>query len=108
MINAGSINQIKPGKMQRIEAPDGKRLLVCNVAGHFYAIDDMCTHEDASLYLGCLKGEEIQCSLHGGRFNVKTGAATVEPAELPLQTYVVSLHDEQLMIAYPVPEQPQN
>ena len=98
MINAGSINEIKPGKMKRIDAPGGKRILVCNVDGEFYAVDDMCTHEDASLYLGCLKGEEVQCSLHGGMFNVKTGAATVEPAELPLKTHVVTLRDDHIYI----------
>ena len=101
MINAGSINEIKPGKMKRVDTPDGKRLLVCNVNDEFYAVDDMCTHEDASLYLGCLKGDEVQCSLHGGMFNVKTGAATVEPAELPLKTYVVTLRDNQIQIDYP-------
>lgn len=101
MINAGSINEIKPGKMKRIDCPDGKRILVCNVDGEFHAVDDMCTHEDASLYLGCLKGEEVQCSLHGGMFNVKTGSATVEPAELPLQTYVVTLQDDMIQVDYP-------
>ena len=101
MINAGSINEIKPGKMKRVDTPNGKRILVCNVAGEFYAVDDMCTHEDASLYLGCLKGEEVQCSLHGGMFNVITGAATVEPAELPLKTYGVTLQDDQIQIDYP-------
>ena len=98
MIDAGSINEIKPGKMKRINASDGKRILVCNVAGEFFAVDDMCTHEDASLYLGCLKGDEVQGSLHGGRFNVKTGAATVEPAELPLQTYVVKIDDNLIYV----------
>ena len=100
-INAGHINEIKPGKMKRVDTPDGKRILVCNVDGEFYAVDDMCTHEDASLYLGCLKGAEVQCSLHGGRFNVKTGEATVEPAELSLKTYVVTLQDDLIQVDYP-------
>ncbi|MGB0849491.1 MAG: non-heme iron oxygenase ferredoxin subunit [Thiolinea sp.] len=101
MIDAGSINEIKPGKMKRVDTPDGKRILVCNVDGDFYAVDDMCTHEDASLYLGCLKGDQVQCSLHGGMFNIKTGVATVEPAELPLQTYVVKLENDLIQVDYP-------
>ena len=88
MIDAGSINEIKPGQMKRVDTDNG-RILLCNVAGEFFAVDDICTHEDASLYLGCLKGDQVQCSLHGGMFNVKTGEATVEPAEIALKTYPV-------------------
>ncbi|MEZ5534925.1 MAG: non-heme iron oxygenase ferredoxin subunit [Thiolinea sp.] len=101
MIDAGTTDEIKPGKMKRVDAPDGKRVLVCNVAGEFYAVDDMCTHEDASLYLGCLKGDQVQCSLHGGMFNVRTGEATVDPAEIALNTYPVSIADQRILIDYP-------
>lgn len=73
-------------------------LLVCNIEGILYAIDDMCTHEDASLYLGCLKNDEVQCSLHGGRFNVITGQPTEEPAEIPLNTYPVSIQGDDYFI----------
>lgn len=101
MIDAGTTDQIKPGTMKRVDAPDGKRVLVCNVAGEFYAVDDMCTHEDASLYLGCLKGDQVQCSLHGGMFNVRTGEATVDPAEIALNTYPVSIAEQRILIDYP-------
>ena len=98
MIDAGSINEIQPGKMKRVDGNNGKRILVCNVDGEFYAVDDMCTHEDASLYLGCLKGEQVQCSLHGGRFNVKTGEAVVEPAEIALQTYALQIREGRILV----------
>jgi 3-phenylpropionate/trans-cinnamate dioxygenase ferredoxin subunit len=101
MIDAGSTSEIKPGKMKRVDTPDSKRVLVCNVDGEFYAVDDMCTHEDASLYLGCLKGDQVQCSLHGGMFNVKTGAATVDPAEIALNTYAVSISGGRILVDYP-------
>ncbi|HPQ96996.1 MAG: non-heme iron oxygenase ferredoxin subunit [Thiothrix sp.] len=99
MIDAGSINEIKPGKMKRVTAEDGNHILVCNVDGHFYAVDDRCTHEDASLYLGCLKGERVQCSLHGGMFNVRTGEPAAEPAETALKTWPVRIVGERIMIA---------
>lgn len=88
---------IPVGKMKRFTI-NGKDILVCNVDSEFYCVDDVCTHEDASLYLGCLKGEEIQCSLHGGRFNVITGKATVEPAEIPLKTYPTITENKQLFV----------
>lgn len=101
MIDAGITSEIKPGKMKRVDTPNGKRVLVCNVDGEFYAVDDMCTHEDASLYLGCLKGDQVQCSLHGGMFNVKTGEATVEPAEIALNTYPVSVTEDRILVDVP-------
>ncbi|MDD5391470.1 MAG: non-heme iron oxygenase ferredoxin subunit [Thiothrix sp.] len=97
-LDAGSINEIKPGKTKRVEAGNGKRILVCNVGGEFFAVDDRCTHEDSSLYLGCLKGDRIHCSLHGGEFSVKTGEALAEPAEVALQTYQVSIEDGRIFI----------
>ena len=102
MIEVGSINEIKRGKMKRITTPDGNRILICNVEGKLFAVDDRCTHEDASLYLGCLKGDQVQCPLHGGMFNVKTGQATVEPAEFTLKTYdVVKLDNNLIQVVYP-------
>lgn len=92
-----STMDIPKGKMKRFTV-NGKDLLICHVGDAFYCVDDMCTHEDASLYLGCLKGEEVQCSLHGGRFNVVTGKATVEPAEVPLKTYKTIQDNNQLFV----------
>lgn len=97
-LDAGSTDAIKPGKMKRVDAGNGKRILVCHVEDGFYAVDDMCTHEDASLYLGCLKGDRVHCSLHGGEFNVKTGEPMAEPADIPLQTYPVSIENGRILI----------
>lgn len=90
-------HEIPEGKMKRFSIA-GKNILVCHVSNHFYCVDDMCTHEDASLYLGCLKGEEVQCSLHGGRFNVITGKPTAEPAEVALTTYKTSIENKTLFV----------
>lgn len=98
MIDAGSINEIPPGKTKRLELGQGQRVLICNVAGELFAVDDRCTHEDSSLYLGCLKDDVIHCSLHGGQFNVKTGAAVAEPAEGKLKTYEVLIKDERIYL----------
>lgn len=97
LLNIGTVNDIKPGKTKRI-THGNLALLVCNVDGTFYTVDDMCTHEDSSLYLGCLKGKEVQCSLHGGRFNVITGEATVEPAEIALRTYKTLIKDNSIFV----------
>lgn len=97
LIEAGNTKEIKQGKMKRIEVGD-KAILVCNVDGEFYAVDDMCTHEDSSLYLGCMKGDLVQCSLHGAKFSVITGEPKEEPGEIPLQTYPVVIKNETIFV----------
>jgi len=96
-VDAGLVTELPLGKTKRIKHAQGA-ILVCHVAGQVYALDDRCTHEDASLYLGCLKGERVHCSLHGGEFDVKTGAALTEPAEIALRTYPVQISDGRIFI----------
>ncbi len=81
-----AVAELAPGKMRRVEVR-GRRLLVANIDGEFRVADDTCTHEDASLSMGCLHGEWVKCPLHGSRFNLRTGAVLDEPADTPLRTY---------------------
>lgn len=60
------------GGRELIES-DGKSLALFNVDGQFYAIDDSCPHQGASLCGGRLEGRVIQCCAHGLRFNLTTG-----------------------------------
>lgn len=94
MIKAAELNELKPGKIKRITSA-GQALLLCNVGGEYYAVADLCPHEDFPLSYGCLKGHDIECSLHGARFDVRDGAPTHEPADCVLRTFpVVIKHDE--------------
>lgn len=99
MLEAAHIDELKPGTMKRITTHDGA-VLLCNVAGEYYAVADLCTHEDFSLSYGCLKGHDVECSLHGARFDVRTGQATEEPAEIPVNTYPVVIKDSKILIDY--------
>lgn len=96
-IKLAEIDEIKPGKMQRYQSGN-QRILICNVDGEFHAVDDTCTHEDASLYLGALHGDVVKCSLHGGKFNVRTGAPVEEPACSPLHVYPLQLRDDGIYV----------
>ena len=68
-------------------------LAVYNIDGTFYATDDRCTHGLSSLAEGDLIGDEIECSMHFGSFNVKTGAAMAPPCSIAIRTYRVELRD---------------
>ena len=49
--------------------------------GELFAIDDTCTHQDASLADGWLEGDEIECPLHASRFSLRTGHAPTLPGQ---------------------------
>jgi len=68
---------------------DGEPIAIFHTDGSFYATCDVCTHEEASLSEGELEGEEVECPMHGARFNVRTGAVLSLPAVTKLQTFPV-------------------
>ncbi|WP_020558106.1 non-heme iron oxygenase ferredoxin subunit [Thiofilum flexile] len=103
ILDGGLVTDIPLGKTKRLKHDKGA-VLLCNVNGTFFAVSDRCTHEDASLYLGCLKGERVHCSLHGGEFCVKTGAPLTEPVEVALQTYVVTVEAGRIRVSVPLSE----
>ncbi|HTX57853.1 MAG TPA: non-heme iron oxygenase ferredoxin subunit [Candidatus Acidoferrales bacterium] len=83
----GAAAEISPGHAKSY-AVDGREILVCNVGGTFYAIDDVCTHDGGELDQGTLEGMCVVCPRHGATFDVRTGAATL-PAVVPVDTYAV-------------------
>ena len=61
--------------------------------GEVFAIDDTCTHQDASLADGWLEGCEVECPLHASKFDLRTGAVDAPPARLPVRTHQVLVED---------------
>lgn len=57
--------------------------------GEFYAIGDVCTHEEFYLSDGEIWGYQVECPQHGSRFDVRTGSVTGLPAVIPARTYPV-------------------
>jgi 3-phenylpropionate/trans-cinnamate dioxygenase ferredoxin subunit len=85
-----NVSDVAPGTTQRVVV-EGQEILVCNVDGNFFAIEDVCTHDGAPLDQGDLDGPCIVCPRHGATFDVRTGAALTLPAVIPLITYDVSV-----------------
>ena len=67
-------------------------------AGDFYATDGYCTHEKAHLGDGIVDDYEIECPLHFGAFDYRTGDPTVAPACVKLKTYPVTVTDGAIFI----------
>ncbi len=91
-------DELKPGQMKRVML-DGRRLLLCRTEDAWYCVDELCSHEDYSLYFGCLKGRTIKCSLHGSYFDLATGQPLNDPAVSPIGSYAVRLRDGLVEVA---------
>ncbi|MDS7928859.1 Rieske 2Fe-2S domain-containing protein [Acinetobacter sp. V102_4] len=74
-----------------------KTLALFNVAAQFYAIDDSCPHQGASLFSGRLEGRVIQCCAHGLRFDLTNGCL-VNSAQLKVATYPVEVIEDKVFI----------
>ena len=66
--------------------------------GKFYALNDVCTHEEFSLCDGELWGMDVECPQHGSRFNLVTGKVTGLPAVIPARTYPVTVEGSDIFV----------
>lgn len=73
-------------------------VVVFNVDGTYYALRDLCTHDDGPLAEGQLYGCEIECPRHGARFDVRTGEVTAPPAVRPVPIYPVRVVGNEVQI----------
>jgi nitrite reductase/ring-hydroxylating ferredoxin subunit len=97
LIDLCPITDIPENTAKRLEA--GTRVLaVYNVGGTFYATDDECTHGAASLSDGVLEDDIIECTMHFGAFNVRTGEAVQAPCSIALRTYKVIVQDGKILV----------
>jgi len=90
---------IPPGEARVIEI-DGRSIALCHVAGDtFYAIDNVCTHDNGPLGEGQLLDNRIECPRHGALFDVTTGQATTLPAIGRVASHLVRLIDGDVQVA---------
>lgn len=82
---------VPPGTMLRADVEGLPPVAVFNVDGQIYVTSNICTHNVAILTDGFFEGDVVECPLHGGAFNVRTGEATQFPCETPLETYLVAI-----------------
>jgi nitrite reductase/ring-hydroxylating ferredoxin subunit len=83
-IDVAKVDEIQTGKMKHVEV-NGKEIMIANVSGKFYALDDRCAHMNAPLSMGNLIGDVITCPFHGAKFTVASGKNIAEPVLTPSQ-----------------------
>ncbi len=83
-------DQLESGKPVKLEK-GGKTICVTRVGDEVFAMDDTCTHSEASLSEGDVTDFKIECWLHGAEFDLRTGEAITLPANIALETYPVRI-----------------
>ena len=79
---------LAPDDVVAVNGPEGE-IALYSVAGEVFATDNACSHGKARLCEGFLLDHEIECPLHQGRFDVRNGIATCEPAVAAIRCYPV-------------------
>jgi nitrite reductase/ring-hydroxylating ferredoxin subunit len=97
-VRVASVKDVAEGEVIGVEA-EGKEIALYHLeGGEFRATANVCTHEFARLSDGWLEENEIECPLHGGKFDVRTGTALCPPVESVLLVYKVRLSGEDILI----------
>lgn len=71
-IKVAQTNDLMPGNKKKIILEE-KEILLTNIAGNYYAVNNACPHMGGSLFDGMLEGTQIICPKHGSIFDVRTG-----------------------------------
>jgi 3-phenylpropionate/trans-cinnamate dioxygenase ferredoxin subunit len=101
-----SVDEIPPGERKLVEV-SGRAIVVYNLGGKFFALNNRCPHRGGSLfhgvqtalvesnepgqYLLSRRGEMVKCPWHGWEFDIRTGKSWCDPARLRVRQYPVSV-----------------
>ena len=93
-------NDLPNGERLFVEIDD-ETIVVFNIAGQYFAIADLCSHDNGPLGDGDLEGFEVTCPRHGARFDVRDGKALSLPAVVDIPAYPVRVVDGQIEVGLP-------
>jgi 3-phenylpropionate/trans-cinnamate dioxygenase ferredoxin component len=92
-----TLSSLLEGKPVKVEK-NGHTICVARVGNEVFAVDDTCSHSDASLSEGDVTDFKIECWLHGAEFDLRTGEALTPPAVAPINVYPVSVDGDSVTI----------
>lgn len=101
-VEVGEAGDVPNGERLFVEIDDFS-IVVFNIAGKFFAIEDVCSHDNGPLGDGDLEDEyEVACPRHGARFDVRTGEALTFPAVTDIPAYPVRVVDGIIEVGIPI------
>ena len=90
-------SDLAPGNHLVVEVEDAM-IVIVNLDGEFYAIEDVCSHDGSEISSGCVIDGCFECPRHGARFDIKTGEVTAPPAYEPIDTFPVQVIDGMVQV----------
>ena len=93
------VDDLGDGEMMQVSVA-GELVGLYRVGDDVYALGDVCSHQEAYLTEGEFEPEdlEVECPLHGSRFNVETGAVRILPATKPVASYSVKVEGGEILV----------
>lgn len=99
-VDIAPANELPNGERLFVEI-EGKPIVIFNIAGQFFSIADVCSHDDGPVGEGDLEGYNIVCPRHGAEFDVRTGKVISMPAVVDIPAYPVQVRDGNIYIGLP-------
>ncbi|GAB3050255.1 bifunctional 3-phenylpropionate/cinnamic acid dioxygenase ferredoxin subunit [Sediminivirga luteola] len=93
-----ALNDLEPGEGLRIDDTSPPIAVFLTEEGTVHAIDDTCTHQDASLAAGWVEDCRVECPLHASAFSLLTGEADQPPARRPVRVHRAEVHDGEVWV----------
>lgn len=97
-MKVAKVAEVPEGRGFSVDVPN-RRIALFRSGDRFYAIQDSCTHEEASLSMGFFDGDKVTCPLHFAEFKVSTGEVLQGPATEDLKTYPVRVVGDDIEVA---------
>ena len=97
LVKVAKVSEIPENGVRGFDVED-RQVAVCRINGEFFAFDEICSHQYASLAEGWLEDHTIECPMHGAQFDVRTGEALTLPATENIRTYPVLIKDDDVYI----------
>jgi 3-phenylpropionate/trans-cinnamate dioxygenase ferredoxin subunit len=99
-LDIAPVSELPNGERLFIEV-EGKSLVIFNIAGQYFSIGDICSHDDGPVGDGDIEGHNIVCPRHGGEFDVRTGQAVQMPAVVDIPAYPVRVVSGMIQVGIP-------
>ncbi len=96
-VKVADLSECPPGTLLDVEA-GRESVVLANIDGDLYALENRCSHQDLPLSDGELDGDRLECLYHGARFDVCTGKAVGLPAIKPVETYDVQVRGGEIHV----------
>ncbi|MEJ2049737.1 MAG: non-heme iron oxygenase ferredoxin subunit [Calditrichota bacterium] len=95
-----SVDELDENKLTRTILDNGHAIVMIRLPDGIYALDDTCTHAEASLSEGEVIGDHVRCPLHGAEFEISTGQVKSFPAVVGVNAYQTKVEGNMILVKY--------